>query len=231
MNYPKNNYSPAYYTITVLAITCMFRLHGTISPEQAGFNKDPLLVITRAHTDAFGNASNILTQRLGQREKQAWVTMMQSARSYIDSIKVSSNLFFRHNSLQESHKKMLESSMAQLERINIELLNTIALAYGIIANALPQTKKEGGTRNLEDIDAQKINFDDLALVVLPIEAQQQVAKDIKESIDALPKTSNKQLQEGAHIVATLGLMFDLTIEAVLRSYHDIENIATQQPAS
>lgn len=184
----------------------------------------PTLILTRAHNAAFGNKQNLLTQQLIFSDKKEWNSMIESIHKFIASLVPSRNIiFFWRTSTEQKYKKILEASMIRLERVNNELLNTLAVSYGYIARALPAAKKIGGTYELRDLNPHLVDVNYLYNLVLPLKAHKQVAIDVQQSMKKLSKTSNKNIDQAILAVETLALMLELTIDAALNSLDKIES--------
>ena len=190
----------------ITLITLMLQVQ--VSAVQVSLSTHPTLILTRAHNAAFGNKENLLTQQLLHKDKQEWITLVKSAHKIVDSLSYNM-LYFWQISAQRKSIKTVQSHMMRIERINNDLLNTLSIAYGTIAQALPDDKKTGGTSNLQDLNCQAIDMNFLENLVMPLLAQKQVAKDIQESIRQLPKTYNTKITQACLIVETLGLMLEV----------------------
>lgn len=202
----------------VYVFICCLTMSFAISAiaKTAGDLKSALL---KAHTNAFGNKENALTQRLTFDEKQFWLNTVKEVQEYVAAIvTIKSILPSKEKIAQQEAKKILTASMERLVRVNNDLLNSIASSYGIVALGLPVNKKTLGTRSLKDIDSKVINLKTLDNVIMPLEAQKNVAIDVQKQMKNIPQTQNQQLKNGVELVERLGLLLETTIQFTLNSF-------------
>lgn len=203
----------------ICCLTMSFVISATI--KSAGDLKSALL---KAHTNAFGNKENVLTQRLTFDEKQFWLNTVTEVQEYVAAIAtIKSILPSKEKIAQQEAKKILTASMERLVRINNDLLNSIASSYGIVALGLPASKKTSGTRSLKDIDHKVINLKTLDNIIMPLEAQKNVALDIQKQMKNMPQTQNQQLKNGVELVERLGLLLETTIQFTLNSFKKLSS--------
>ena len=203
-------------TVSVAAIALIFCCSVCAVPRSA---HDLKSAIMKAHTGAFGNSSNALTQRLLYDVKQFWQKTVSEVQEFVLAIETKKSILpSKEKTAQKEAKKMLIVSMDRLMAVNNDLLNTIASVYGQIAVSLPAAKKQTGTRKLADIDPKKIDIRTIGNMVNPLEAQKLVAIDVQDKVKKLPEMSNVGLKQGAELVALLALFLETTVDFTLNSY-------------
>lgn len=184
----------------------------------------PLIIIWRAHSAAFSNKTNLLTQAMAENDKQQWTSMLKEVHKFIESIKIQTHIFpFFGTSNQKKSLSTLQQNMAKIERINNDLFYTLTKAFEHIAQALPEDKKIEGTRDVTELNPQAVDLVVLNQLIIPLHAQKLVAIDIQKSIKSLPKTSNKDITQAAVIIETLGSILETTIDAIFKNLDKIEN--------
>jgi len=202
--------------LSVVAIALL--LSGSVSAvlRSAADLKKALMV---AHSAAFGNKENVLSQRLAADDKQFWNKTLSEVQEFVSAIETKKSILpSKEKNAQQEAKRILVTSMDRLMRVNVDLLNTIAEAYGKLALGLPTQKKQTGTRTLKDIDPKKLDMRFMANLINPISAQKLVAIDVQDKIKQLPVTTNTRLKEGAELVERLALLLETTINFTINSY-------------
>ena len=166
------------HKFSVVAIALSLNIMVLAAPRTA---KELLEAITGAHNATFANETNALTQRLPANDKKAWVGTVAEVQEFISDIAIKKSILpSKEKTAQQEAKRILVDSMARLVRVNNDLLNTIAAAYGIIAIALPADKKATGVREYDhkfkenQIDPKKIDLTSLAVQIEPLAAQKLV---------------------------------------------------------
>jgi hypothetical protein len=215
--------------VLFLWLTMSFTLSATI--RSVG---DLNAALLKAHTNAFGNKENALTQRLTYDEKQFWLKTISEVQEFIAAIQTEKGFLpSKEKIAQQGSKKILMASMERFVRINNDLLNTIASSYGIIALGLPINKKANGSRSFNDINAKAIDLKVLSTMIEPLKAHKDNVIQVQNEMKQMPKTQNQQLKNGVELVERLGLLLETTIQFTLNSFNKLSGyvLAHTQTAS